>query len=156
MQSKTQKWRECEVSAVLDDGKRWRIHYKGFNSKWDEEVDAGLSDRLTTESPESVVPKRAKKKKTAAVEKDKVSESEKVSEERRVWVESSNHPDIHREALVVGEEETRLKVHFISYSTKYDCWLEKTSHRLKETRPRGEVLQKGDNVSCWSKEFKGW
>merc|ERR1712087_817498 len=80
----------------------------------------------------------------------------KKREERRVWVESSNHSDIHREALVVGEDETRLKVHFISYSTKYDIWINKTSHRIKKERPRGEVLLKGDNLSCWSTQFKGW
>merc|ERR1712083_1042329 len=38
--SQTNKWRECSVVEVLENGMKWRIHYKGFKSKFDEIVES--------------------------------------------------------------------------------------------------------------------
>merc|ERR1712228_337884 len=62
IRSPTSKWRECEITEVLEDGKKWKIHYKDFSTKYDEIVDADC-DRITTTKPEVVVPKKKKKKK---------------------------------------------------------------------------------------------
>merc|ERR1712228_674439 len=88
IRSPTSKWRECEITEVLEDGKKWKIHYKDFSTKYDEIVDADC-DRITTTKPEVVVPKKKKKKKM--VEK-------KEEEEDRIWVESGSKPNIHRES----------------------------------------------------------
>ena len=113
--SQTNKWRECQVVEVLEDGKKWKIHYKGFKSKFDEIVDVN-SDRLTFERPESVIPKR---KKTIFYPYD------------RIWVQSTNHEDIYREAVITEVMVDKYKVHFISYHPKYDCEIDKGSSRLK-------------------------
>ena len=125
IKSPTERWRACEVSEVLEDGQKWKIHYKGFSSKHDEIVTAN-SDRLTTIKPENVVAKgdgkeTKKKKKVNPIIMDN---------ERRLWCESNSDPNVHRECVIVKEKEDQYKVHFISYHPKYDIWLEKNSSRL--------------------------
>eukprot|EP01084_Bolivina_argentea_P135392 238583_1 len=65
--SPTNQWRECEVSQILDNFSKWKIHYMGLSTKYDEIVDC-TSDRLTTQKPENVVPvpieQKAKNKNT--------------------------------------------------------------------------------------------
>ena len=113
--SQTKKWRECSVVEVLENGMKWRIHYKGFKSKFDEIVESD-SDRLTLERPDNVIPKRTK---------------QKFHPYDRLWVQSANHKDIYREAVVTEVMVDKYRVHFISYHPKYDCEIDKRSSRLK-------------------------
>eukprot|EP01084_Bolivina_argentea_P040987 75625_1 len=136
IRSPTSKWRVCTVIKVLENGKKWKIHYKDFNSKFDEIVDAN-STRLTTNKPENVIPK-------------------KKSNKDRIWVQSASNKNIHRECKIIDANDTQYKIHFISYHEKHDMWIDKTSSRINKTRPLGNVLVKGDNLSCYNDELKLW
>ena len=120
IRSPTQKWRACTCAEVLEDGKKWRIHYKGFADKYDEIVESN-SDRISMDNPGTVVPKRKSRKKVKTGYEDN---------EKRIWCESSSNPNIHRECVIVEEKGDKYKLHFISYHEKYDVWVEKNSKRL--------------------------
>eukprot|EP01084_Bolivina_argentea_P025022 46563_1 len=149
--SPSKKWRGCSIAEVLEDGAKWKIHYTGFSSKHDEIVDS-TTDRVTNKDPGNVVPKKKKQPKKKKAKKT----SGDVAPKPRIWCQSAKNKDIYRECEVVEEKEDQIKVHFVSYHEKYDCWLERKSDRLSKQRPRGNELIKGDNMSAWSGEFKGW
>merc|ERR1712129_187923 len=48
IKSLTNKWRECECIETLEDGKKWKIHYKDFSNKYDEIVDHD-SERISVQ-----------------------------------------------------------------------------------------------------------
>ena len=120
--SATKKWRECEVIEVLEEGKKWKIHYKDFASKYDEIVEC-TSDRLSLERPENVVPKQKKSQ--------KIERKQSKQAENRIWIQSTADPQIHRECVILEENDKQIKVHFISYDQKYDIWLDKDSPRCQ-------------------------
>jgi len=77
-----------------------------------------------------------------------------VIEEKRTWVMSKRKAN-WRECEVVDETDSSIKVHFISYHSRYDEWIEKSSERIKAKRETQD-LKKGDNLSAWFPKIEGW
>ena len=47
-------------------------------------------------------------------------------------------------------------MHYISFSSKYDEWINIHSDRISVHRPCGNRLQIGDNVSLYSYKYRAW
>jgi len=67
----------------------------------------------------------------------------------------SNNRMNWRECDVIGESENAIQVHYISYHSKYDEWVDKNSDRIQVER-KVQELKKGDNLSAWNPEVSAW
>jgi len=72
----------------------------------------------------------------------------------RIWV-LSKQAKVWRECCIVDETEQQILIHYISFSPKYDEWMDKNDERIKYQRPR-ENLDINDNVSIYSLELEAW
>ena len=142
IKSPTDKWRKCTIVKVCENGQEWTVHYNGFHDRHDETVHC-QSPRLSVAKPANVVPKRTKPKTVTLTLK-------------RVWVRSASNIAIHRECEVIRESDTQYLVHWISYNSRHNCWIDKASERIKLDRPNGNALVKGDNLSCFNETYKLW
>ncbi|ETO08495.1 hypothetical protein RFI_28892 [Reticulomyxa filosa] len=83
-----------------------------------------------------------------------VFDNSKQSQVKRTWI--LTRKQIHwRECEVIDERHDAIKVHYISYHSKFDEWIDKSSHRIRAMREHAQ-LQKGDNVSAWYPKLNQW
>eukprot|EP00485_Elphidium_margaritaceum_P006783 CAMPEP_0202694910 /NCGR_PEP_ID=MMETSP1385-20130828/8642_1 /ASSEMBLY_ACC=CAM_ASM_000861 /TAXON_ID=933848 /ORGANISM="Elphidium margaritaceum" /LENGTH=378 /DNA_ID=CAMNT_0049350845 /DNA_START=148 /DNA_END=1284 /DNA_ORIENTATION=+ len=85
------------------------------------------------------------------------TEEQRCTVGSRVWVQSTAS-DKWRECMVIAERkaESRIRVHYMSYSDLYNEWIRLPSKRVSFDRPhKGNKLCVGDNFSVYVTELKG-
>eukprot|EP00475_Leptophrys_vorax_P032356 TRINITY_DN4980_c0_g1_i3.p1 TRINITY_DN4980_c0_g1~~TRINITY_DN4980_c0_g1_i3.p1 ORF type:complete len:341 (+),score=69.65 TRINITY_DN4980_c0_g1_i3:29-1051(+) len=142
---KNNKWYQCQVTAT--QGHQVRIHYIGWNEKWDEWIPRDSPRIAKLESHTGV--KR--------LERIKVGDLIDAQDRQGKWYES----------VVQAIKDGQFLVHYNGWSSKWDEWISIESDRLaelhthsaKQISPAGNVrrLSVGDAIDAkdpWNKWCK--